>query len=151
MKKAFRKMSVVLAAVMAVAATSMLPVCAATNNNCTDTYWTVNNTAFTEYREKRDSSSAYIKNSTGNGITVSIYGASGANTRTYSVSECIGFENEYITTNLYMPGNCERLIKQYVKEKNYSHAMIYIYGNSNGAWSPDSIGTYEFLNGTPVA
>lgn len=143
MKKTFRKMSVALAAVMAVAATSMLPAHAANTDNCD---WSCNNNAFVGYERKTDDSSIYIKNSTSTPVTVSVYGASAANTQTYSVSTCSKYNEVLKTTGLYLPGNCRRLIRQYIKENNYSYAMLYVYGTSNGAWSPDSYGTYEKLN-----
>lgn len=139
MNKAFRKMSVVLAAVMAVAATSMMPVSAYD--------WTASsNSVFVEYRVKNTSSSINITNETGNGVYVSVYGAYAANDRTYSVSKCSSDEEVLQTTNLYLPGNLNRSIRQYIAENGYAYAAIYISGNSNGTWNPDTTSPYLNLN-----
>jgi hypothetical protein len=57
------------------------------------------------------------------------------------------------TTNLTLPANCERFIRQNINEYSCSYAQIYFSkANTNdnglacGQWSPDSVGSYPTLN-----
>lgn len=143
MKKAFRKMSVVLAAVMAVAATSMMPVSA----NSSNTSWATNTSCC---RKKDSNSSVYVKNETSHNARVYVNGRSAEVGQDYSVSYYNG--RTLNTTNLTIPANSHRTIKQFVNELGYTYVNLVFHettGVAHGLWAPDTNSTtngYDPIN-----
>lgn len=97
-------------------------------------------------RYKTDYSAVYVSNvSMIYSASVSVYGE-------YGEAENNKYPVGYNTENLTLSPNTERRIRQYVNEWGYYCAHIYFSnpgsGNNSasGQWSPDSYGSYDYLN-----
>lgn len=135
MKKIIHRLSV-LAAAAVLSVSAMLSTTSLAANTY-DTYWAGGN-GYT--RPKEDSSSVYVRNDSPNQVAVSVYGVSYINGITVHnyVSDCNGFPT-LNTIGVKIPGQCERVIRQYIYEKGYNQAYVSFAGNNtSGYWSPDT-------------
>jgi hypothetical protein len=114
-------------------------------SNCTDTPWSVNN----EYvRYKSDNTGVYVYNSsTQYAAKVSLYGENYQSPTQYSY-----YNAGYNTINLILYPNTERLIHNTLGYPSHQYAHICFspygtgYNGASGLWSPDSVGSYPYLN-----
>lgn len=135
MKKMIHRLSVFAASAMLLASAMLSTSSLAANTG--DTYWSGGN-GYT--RRKDNATSVYVRNDSPNTVSVSVYGVSYINGITVhnGVSRCDGYPT-LDTIGVKVPGNCERVIRQYIKEKGYNEAYVYFSGNNtSGYWSPDT-------------
>lgn len=109
--------------------------------NTADTSWSSGNSYV---RRKYNDTSIYVLNGDTQ-TNVSVYGRTSQYSAEYSVSTFNG--STIATTNLTLPANSQRLIRQFINEKGYPYAYISFYnGNTHGEWSPDSVSSYPTIN-----
>lgn len=135
MKNIIHRLSVLAAAAMLSASALLSTTSLAANTK--DVYWQGGH----GYTERKDNdSSVYVKNDSPNQVSVSVYGVSYINGIT--VHNYVSNLNGYPTLNtigVKVPGQCERVIRQYIKEKGYNEAYISFVGNNtSGYWSADT-------------
>lgn len=141
MKKIIHRLSVLAAAAMLSASAILSTTSLAANTY--DTPW-VGGKGYT--RRKDNDSSVYVKNDSVNTVSVSVYGVSYINGITVHnyVSNYDGYPT-LDTIGVKVPGQCERVIRQYIKEKGYNEAYVYFSGNeTSGEWSPDTANQWKY-------
>lgn len=141
MKNIIHRLSVLAAAAMLSASAMLSTTSLAANTN--DVYWQGGH----GYTERKDNdSSVYVRNDSPNTVSVSVYGVSYINGITVhnDVSRCDGYPT-LITIGVKVPGNCERVIRQYINEKGYNKAYVYFSGNgTSGYWSADTANQWKY-------
>lgn len=154
MKRMRKIAAAVVAALAAMSMGVVLSVSAATdysepvipihNPNTTDSSWPLSGSSvLKDYcRRKYNDTSIYVTNSTGYAVSVNVYGRK---TKTGADVDVSG--TSFSTTNLTLPANSVKQIRQLIHEKNCSYAHIYFGGTGgSGLWSPDSVGNYPKIN-----
>lgn len=160
--KRIKKVSLLLAILMAISSYVAIPASAVGNYYDTDYYtgyhYMANpdayyltssavNTNF-EYnpyglRQKKDATATYVYNKEGASFMFKVYGYSHSNG---------GYEYKGDTRQAgRIDVGQRRFLRQWVYENGHAYcalysASIYNYSESSGLWSPDSIGSYPYAN-----
>ena len=149
MKNLLRKTTMIITAAMSLISMNIISASAANTENA-DWKTTDQFPTFRSHRDKKDNTSIYIYNKSGNDARFSVWGLDDDDNGPQMVSTYQGKSHQ--TIGLTVPKYRECLVYQYVFEKGYTSAYIEISRingkNSNGVWSPDSVilGNYTILN-----
>lgn len=100
--------------------------------------------------QKHTDSPVYVSNTSEYSVK---FGILGSNTLKwgdgYLVSQCSQYSEVLKTSNLYIPGNSQRLVRQYIYEIGYTYAAPFFQRDGHdaeGQWSADTVATYEYIN-----
>lgn len=137
------KKSVVTLAILGLILTAGTPVYAK-NSRDTDlpgkmVSFSYSSSAYTELREKQDTSSHYVKNESGFDLWIQ--------------SLTAGNVNKTINGHAIVPSGTKRRVRNTIKEDGYSYCKLglttakpSVSGRVIGKWSPDCAGSYEAAN-----
>lgn len=114
--------------------------------------WSVtsSNPASRPKAQKDTDSSVYVSNNSSYSVKFGILGSNNLDFGDgHLVSQCSQYSEVLQTSNLYIPGNSQRRVRQYIYELGYKYAAPFFQRdgyNASGQWSADTGTTYEHIN-----